>query len=116
MNGFCHIEIPSKDLSKAKAFYEAVFAWKISPWEGMSNYLMFETGDGVGGGFSTEFELSKTAGIILYILVEDIPATLEKIGKQGGKIILTKTQIPNVGYYAIFSDAEGNQLGLFSNK
>ena len=116
MNGFCHIEIPSKDLSRAKAFYGDVFGWKISAWEGASNYLMFETGEGVGGGFTTEFDLSKKAGILLYILAEDIPATLEKIAKYGGKTVLPKTQIPNVGYYAIFSDAEGNQMGLYSQK
>jgi predicted enzyme related to lactoylglutathione lyase len=116
MNGFCHIEIPSKDLEKAKAFYEGVFGWKVSAWEGMENYLVFETGDGVNGGFTTEFEISKTAGIMLYIQVEDIPGTLGNINKHGGKTILPKTQIPNVGYYAIFSDAEGNQLGLFSEK
>ena len=116
MNHFCHIEIPSKNLKKAKAFYEAVFGWKISAWEGSPNYLMFETGEGVGGAFTTEFKVTKTAGILLYIHVESIPKCLTKITKAGGKTLRPKTKIPKIGFYAIFSDAEGNQLGLFSNK
>jgi predicted enzyme related to lactoylglutathione lyase len=116
MNHFCHIELPSKNLKKAKAFYETVFGWKISTWEGSANYLMFETPEGVGGAFTTEFKLAKTAGILLYIHVESIPKCLTKIIKAGGKTIKPKTKITKIGFYAIFTDAEGNQLGLFANK
>jgi predicted enzyme related to lactoylglutathione lyase len=29
MHGICHIEIPTTDLAKSKAFYENVFGWKV---------------------------------------------------------------------------------------
>lgn len=116
MNGFCHIEIPSKDLVAANAFYEGVFGWKMSTMEGFDNYLLFETDDGVGGAFSPELEINEKPGILLHILVEDIDAMLEAIGKHGGKTHIPKTEIPGIGFYAVFSDAEGNQLGLYSEK
>jgi predicted enzyme related to lactoylglutathione lyase len=116
MNGFCHIEIPSKDLSKAKGFYEGVFGWKVYGMEGFDNYLLFETGDGIGGGFSPQLALNQTAGILLHILVADIENTLDKIEQHGGQTVLPKTEIPGMGYYAVFSDAEGNQLGIYSEQ
>jgi len=53
---------------------------------------------------------------LLYILVDDIPARLKKIDGHGGKTITPMTAIPGMGFYAVFSDAEGNQIGLFSEK
>ena len=114
MNGFCHVEIPSKDLEKAKAFYEGVFGWKVYSPEGFEGYYLYETGDGIGGGFSTQLDINSQAGILPHILVEDIPATLESIGNHGGETLIPRTEIPNVGYFAVFKDAEGNQMALYS--
>ena len=116
INGFCHIEIPSKDLNKAKAFYEGVFNWKVNAWEGMDRYMVFETGDGVGGGTTPSLEISSKGGPLLYIQVEDIPDSLKKVDGHGGKTVTPKTAIPGMGFYAVFSDAEGNQIGLYSDK
>ncbi len=114
MNGFCHIELPSKDFEKAKKFYGDLFSWEFDLMKEM-DYMLFKAPDGVGGGFSKNLKTADKPGILLYIEVEDIEATIKKGGELGGKTIKEKTQIsPEHGYIASITDLEGNQIGLWA--
>ena len=116
MSKIVHIEIPAPDLEKAREFYSRVFGWKVECIPGM-NYAMWNPpGEGVGGGFSTSSKPT-TDGPILHIGVEDIDAKLKEIGAAGGKTVTPKTKISDeFGYFALFTDVFGNQLGLWSQK
>ncbi|HHI03537.1 MAG: VOC family protein [Candidatus Zixiibacteriota bacterium] len=114
MNGFCHAEIPSKDYDKAGRFYKAVFGWETQHIPEM-NYAMYKTPSGISGGFNKELEINTRAGVLLYIEVEDIETTLNKIEENGGNTAQGKTEIaPEMGFFALFSDSEGNSLGLWA--
>jgi predicted enzyme related to lactoylglutathione lyase len=46
---------------------------------------------------------------------KDLQIALDRITANGGKIIVPKTLIaPEIGFYAMFIDTEGNKLGLHS--
>jgi predicted enzyme related to lactoylglutathione lyase len=45
---------------------------------------------------------------------EDIDADLRKAESLGGTTVVPKTEIPQVGWFAIFKDPSGNKVGLFS--
>jgi predicted enzyme related to lactoylglutathione lyase len=112
MHGFCHIEIPTTDVQKSKAFYGQLFGWEFDDMGG--GYVIFKPPDGTGGGFTTERKPSEE-GICLYIEVEDIPKKLEEIESAGGKAVTAKTKISDeFGFYAIFLDPQGNALGIWS--
>lgn len=53
---------------------------------------------------------------MLTIDVPGIDAALEKIERLGGSKLVGRTEIPDMGYYAYFTDSEGNVLGLWENK
>ncbi|MBS5979550.1 MAG: hypothetical protein KIB51_07420 [Dysgonomonas mossii] len=55
-------------------------------------------------------------GAVLYLNAgNDLQPMLEKVSKNGGQIIVEKTQIsPEMGFFALFMDTEGNKLGLHS--
>ncbi|MGC9366437.1 MAG: VOC family protein [bacterium] len=91
--GFCHIEIPAPDLDKSVRFYQNVFNWKEVIFEGFEGYWFFST-ENIGGA-----------------LVKHIkPCSYGVI--QEGKKELTDYR----GYYAYFSDPNGNTLGIWSEK
>jgi hypothetical protein len=114
MNNVCHIEIPSKDFAKAKKFYGDVFSWTFQDIPEM-NYLIYKAPDGIGGGFSKEAEFSSKPGILLYIEVENMEGSIKKAEQAGGATVKGKTQIsPDMGYYAMVKDLEGNVIGLWS--
>ena len=45
--------------------------------------------------------------------VEEINHCLPLISKMGGKVMQEKTEIPHIGWSALFTDPFGNPLGLF---
>lgn len=57
-------------------------------------------------------------GIVVYLNVgNDLQPALDKVEKNGGKIVLPKTLIsPEMGYYAYIIDTEGNKIGFHSPK
>ena len=57
-----------------------------------------------------------TEGTLLYLNPgHDLQPTLDKIEQNGGKIIVPKTLIsPEMGYFGMFIDTEGNKMGLHS--
>jgi len=111
-----HIEISTTDLPKAQKFYSQLFNWKITVWEGTSDYLMFETGKEPGGGIQKVDRVNPGDGVLIYVLVEDIEKTLSKAKELGGKIVKEKTEIPNVGWFGLLSDLDGNTIGIFKGK
>jgi hypothetical protein len=79
------------------------------------NYAMFDYGvEGVGGGLNPVGEDNPVGTVIIYVDTEDIATDLAKVEKLGGKIVTPKTEIPGMGWFAIFSDPTGNRIGLFS--
>jgi predicted enzyme related to lactoylglutathione lyase len=48
-------------------------------------------------------------------LSEDIEADLKAIKAKGGKALMPKIEIPNVGYFAMFTDPTGNMLALYTS-
>lgn len=114
MHGIVHIELPSPDLEKSKSFYSEVFGWEVTAWQESRDFMMWRAPDGPGGGFM-KGDVAPVAGIMLYIEVEDIPAAMARIVENGGQAIKEKTEIGGgMGFFAVFADNVGNQLGLWS--
>jgi len=50
----------------------------------------------------------------IYIMVDDIPGTLNKIEAAGGRALTPRTDIaPGSGAFAVFADPAGNEFGLY---
>jgi predicted enzyme related to lactoylglutathione lyase len=109
-----HVEIPSANPESASKFYAEIFGWKISPVPEM-NYVMWEDGSGAGGGFPQIGEDSPAGRVLVYIDSDDIEADLKKVVQLGGKVLRAKTEIPQMGWFAIFQDPDGNVLALYTS-
>ncbi len=114
-----HFEIPADDLDKMKRFYGNVFGWKIVDIPRM-DYVMFQTvptdergmlkEPGLNGGMYKR--TAKEQMPINYINVESVDEFIERVVKNGGKVLTQKQHIPTIGYTAWIADPEGNPLGL----
>lgn len=125
MNKVVHFEIPADDLKRADEFYKTVFGWDIQvfPMEGGEyhmattvptdeNQMPKEAGAINGGLYQREKPEQKP---IFYIDVPDIDAHLKMVEEKGGKVVVAKTPIPQMGAYAQIADTEGNVIGLFES-
>ena len=109
-----HLEISASDPNAAAEFYSKVFGWKIEVEESM-NYVQFTAEEGGIGGAFTEVDENNPAGTLVpYVTTDDIEASLEKIGSNGGSTVVPKTEIPGFGHFAVFTDPTGNKIGLYS--
>ena len=114
-----HIEIPATNTSAAGKFYNEVFGWNIQA-DQEYGYIQFQSEGGPGGGFveiGKENPVNvqyKSDSLLVYLASDDIAATLATIEAHGGKTVLPKTEIPHVGWWAIFTDPSGNRLALFT--
>jgi hypothetical protein len=119
---FVHIEIPADETPAAGKFYGDVFGWNIET-DPTFNYTQFQAEGGPGGGFVSTHEATdggmvqyKPDSLLLYIGTDDIDASLAQVEAHGGKTVLPKTEIPGIGWFAIFTDPTGNRLALFTGR
>jgi len=108
-----HFEIPADNPERAAAFYKKAFGWKIEKWPGPMDYWMVNTGTdgepGINGGLLKKGDVSTTTNTVG---VESVDDALAEVSKAGGKMIMPKTPIPTVGYFAYCQDTEGNLFGV----
>ena len=107
-----HIEFSTKDREASGKFYADLFGWHVEQMPEM-NYAMFETHEGVGGGFNPVSDSNPAGTVTVYVGTDDIPGALAKAEALGGKILVKETEIPGMGWFAIFADPTGNPVGLF---
>ena len=69
-----HFEISTNEPEKVVTFYENVFGWKVTKWDGPQDYWLVETGTdekpGINGGISRDNDL--LSGTVNTIGVSDI--------------------------------------------
>jgi len=109
-----HIEIPAADSEKAGKFYQDLFGWKIEADTKM-DYTTWTPAEGVGGGFSPLGERVKPGDVLIHVDSDDIDADLKRVKALGGLVLTEKTEIPTIGWFALFKDPTGNTLSLFTS-
>jgi len=120
-HAFNWVEIPVIDFNRAKTFFSRIFDYQM-PESTMGNqrmgFLLYDMQSrGIGGAIvkGEGYEPSKTGPKVYLSGGTDLNTVLNRVEPAGGKIVLPKTQItPQLGYFAIFIDTEGNQLSLHS--
>jgi len=112
LNGkVCYIEIPAVDTGTSSSFYEKVFGWNIR--RRSDGHLAFDdTTGGVSGTWVTGRNVSKETTILIYIMVDDIEAAVNKVIINGG-IIVQPIGADAPELTARFSDPAGNIFGLY---
>ena len=109
-----HIELSSKDPHKTGEFLKKVFGWEVEADKAF-DYVQFKAGSGLGGGVpAVDDKMYKPGDSLVYLGTDDIEATLAKVKSLGGKTLVPKTEIPQMGWFAIFEDAQGCKLALYT--
>ena len=110
----CYLQIPAADVAVSSAFYEAVFGWE--PRRRGDGALAFDDGVGeVSGTWVTGRPPSTAAGLLVYVMVDDIEATIAAVTAHGGTLVQpVGGDAPEIT--ARFTDPYGNLLGLYQER
>lgn len=116
-NAITWFEIPSADYDRATTFYERTLGVQLQRIEDngipMAVFPFDDKGGGIGGAVVYDSRRSPNmGGVHIYLPCPDLDAVLQRIGGEGGTVIVPKTAIGNHGWMAVIIDSEGNNVGL----
>ena len=119
-NSISWFEIPSTQLDRAQAFYEAVLNCKMrreamGPSEG-AVFPYESEGEGVGGALLAGPTAPAPASVGTLVYLDASPsldAALARVKTAGGQIALGRQALPpGMGFFAHITDLDGNRVGL----
>jgi uncharacterized protein len=126
MNGVVHFEIPADDMERARKFY-SLFGWDLQdyPMPDGSKYIGVRTvpvdeathmpkeAGAINGGMMQRSE--KVKAPVFAINVSSVDDYVSKVEAAGGKVVMPKTEMGGMGYYAYVMDTESNVIGLWES-
>ncbi len=105
-----HLEIPADDTAKAREFWGSLFGWQFEPFPGPTEYHVTRI-DERSGAAITGMEPGKR-GPRVYFDVDDINQEVGRVQELGGEPG-QPMPVPNMGWFAVCKDTEGNEFGLW---
>jgi len=107
----CYIEMPAIDVNVSATFYQEVFGWRVRTRGDGS--VAFDDGAGeVSGTWVVARKPATEPGLLIYIMVDSIAATIDAVTRHGGTIVQpVGRDAPEIT--ARFSDPAGNVIGLY---
>lgn len=107
----CYIQIPAADIGRSSCFYARVFGWSIRK-RGDGTTAFDDTVGQVSGAWVLGRPPSVEPGLLVYVMVDDVAATLDKIVASGGEVVQPiGGDAPEIT--ARFRDPAGNVIGLY---
>ena len=109
----CDIEMPAVDIQRSADFYATVFGWRI--WQRGDGHAAFDDTTGeVSGTWVVGRPPSSQPGLLVYIMVDSVAATIETVIAHGGTLVQPiGADAPEVT--ARFRDPAGNVIGLYQD-
>ena len=110
----CYIEIPSTDVARSADFYGRVFGWHVRQ-RGDGHSAFDDTTGQVSGAWVLGRPPAAKPGILIYIMVDSVAATIDAVVTQGGEIVQPiGADAPEIT--ARFRDPAGNVIGLYQQR
>ena len=110
----CYIEIPSTDVARSADFYKRVFGWNVRQ-RGDGHSAFDDTTGEVSGSWVLGRPPSTQPGLLVYVMVDSVAASLDAIVANGGEIVQPiGVDAPEIT--ARFRDPAGNVIGLYQER
>jgi predicted enzyme related to lactoylglutathione lyase len=107
----CYIELPATDIARSSGFYKQVFGWNIRK-RGDGSIAFDDTTGEVSGTWVLGTRPAPPPGLLFYIMVDSVAATVDAVVVNGGEIVQPiGADAPEIT--ARFRDPGGNVIGLY---
>ena len=107
----CYIEMPATDVARSADFYKRVFGWNIRK-RGDGSTSFDDTVGEVSGTWVLGRSPASDPGLLVYVMVDSVAATVDAIVASGGQIVQPiGADTPEIT--AKFRDPAGNVIGLY---
>jgi len=106
-----HFEVTGKDGKALQHFYSEAFGWKLDT-NNPGGYGMLRDDDQKITGGIGDAQQGSPGGVTFYVHTSDPKATLARVEKLGGRVLMPLTQVAPETTIALFADPEGHVVGL----
>jgi predicted enzyme related to lactoylglutathione lyase len=107
----CYIEMPATDIARSADFYKQVFGWAVRKRGDGSTAFDDSVGE-VSGTWVLGRPPAANPGLLVYIMVDSVAATVDAVVAHGGEIVQPiGADAPEIT--ARFRDPDGNVIGLY---
>jgi len=107
----CYLEMPATDIARSAEFYKQVFGWNIRT-RGDGSTAFDDTTAQVSGAWVLGRPPAAKPGLLFYIMVDSVAATIDVVLAHGGEIVQPLgAEAPEIT--ARFRDPGGNVIGLY---
>jgi len=107
----CYIEIPATDVARSAAFYANVFGWRVRT-RGDGAQAFDDGVNEVSGTWVLGRPPSTSPGLLFYIMVDDVAATVEAAVAAGAQLVQPiGGDAPEIT--ARLRDPGGNVIGVY---
>ncbi|UCG86365.1 MAG: VOC family protein [Gemmatimonadota bacterium] len=107
---FVWYDLITSDVEGAADFYSNLVGWGTTPWEGDQPYLIWTNREVPLGGIVSLPEEARQSGAaahwVAYVAVPDADATVAKALELGAKVLVSATDIPAAGRFAVLQDPQ----------
>src|SRR5690349_12084354 len=111
----CYLEIPTTDVERSAEFYTRIFGWSIRV-RGDGARAFDDTTGAVSGTWIAGRPAGRDAGVLTYIMVENVEKSLAAIAESGGEVVTPRTSLgPGGQAYGTFRDPAGNLFGVYQD-
>ena len=117
-NPFTYLELHTTDPARAKSFYSELFGWqtKDTPIPHIGAYTEIQTGEGPGAGLMKQMEPGARSAWLAYVKVPKLDESVQRAQKLGARVQVARTEIPDVGFFAVLEDPTGARIAVFEPK
>ena len=114
-NPFTYLELHSTDVNRMKTFYAELFGWKMKdiPAPSIGVYTEIDTREGPPAGLMPQQEPGGRSGWLAYVSVPKLDETVARAQRLGASVVAPRTEIKDVGWFAILQDPSGARIGVF---
>jgi predicted enzyme related to lactoylglutathione lyase len=118
-----HFEIPADNLERASAFYRQAFGWQLNAVPQMNYTLVSTTAVDESGAPTDPGAINggmlprggPVTSPVITVEVDSVDRALAKVEELGGKTVLGRQPVGDMGFSAYVTDSEGNVVGLWEN-
>src|SRR5215469_7743737 len=110
----CYLEMPATDVARSADFYKRVFGWNIRK-RGDGSVSFDDTVGEVSGTWVLGRTPALTPGLLLYVMVDSVEATVDAVVANGGEIV-QPIGVDAPETTARFRDPGGNVIGLYQQR
>ena len=119
-NPVAYFELGGRNASELREFYKDLFGWNVEPFgksaAGTDFFHVHPEQGGIAGGILQTSSEMPPSYVMIYVGVDDLQASLDKVESLGGKTVVPPMPIPNdMGHIAVFMDPADNVIGLHSD-